>query len=263
MNGLTYIRIRCNVSQSFLAQKLGVTRQAINLWENRTTPPPAKRLKQLTEFFGIDEKYFGEISEEQQHEIDAIPAYRHEENGHTYYCYVEREGSVVFPGLSTLFAVPKELMPAQPIAVFPVGGGDLTSIDERYFLIRQEFRDVLNRIEELPALSRSSEPLGTSDKLVSTRRILSIFQPLDESVRKLVLDDGIKPAHRMLYYYLFFDIMAAIGTLMGTVENADLPQKDPMDMDGKPDAYGMHPSFIQKLAQVLSDELDTRKKMIP
>ncbi len=86
MNGLTYIRIRCNVSQSFLAQKLGVTRQAINLWENRTTPPPGKRLKQLTEFFGIDEKYFGEISEEQQHEIDAIPAYRHEENGHTYYC---------------------------------------------------------------------------------------------------------------------------------------------------------------------------------
>lgn len=80
----------------------GVTRQAINLWENRTTPPPAKRLKQLTEFFGIDEKYFGEISEEQQHEIDAIPAYRHEENGHTYYCYVEHEGSVVFPGLSTL-----------------------------------------------------------------------------------------------------------------------------------------------------------------
>jgi len=28
MKGLTYIRIRCNISQSFLAQKLGVTRQA-------------------------------------------------------------------------------------------------------------------------------------------------------------------------------------------------------------------------------------------
>lgn len=262
MNGLTYIRIRCNVSQSFLAQKLGVTRQAINLWENRTTPPPAKRLKQLKEFFGIDERYFGEISEELQREIDAMLAYCHEEEGHTYYCYVEHEESAVFPGLSTLFSMPKDLPPTQPIAVFPAGGSDLISIDEKYFLIRQEFRDVLNKIEELPELSRTPEPLGTANKLVATRRILTIFQPLEEGVRRLILDGGIRPAHRMLYYYLFFDIMAAIGTLMGTVENADLPQEEPLDMDGKPDAYGMHPSFIQKLTKMLSDELDTRKKMI-
>lgn len=35
MNGLSFIRLRCNLSQGQLAEKLGVTRQAIHLWENR------------------------------------------------------------------------------------------------------------------------------------------------------------------------------------------------------------------------------------
>ena len=40
MNGLSFIRRRCNLSQGQLAEKLGVTRQAINLWENRREPLP-------------------------------------------------------------------------------------------------------------------------------------------------------------------------------------------------------------------------------
>ena len=34
MNGLTYIRTRCNISQSELADILQVSKQAISMWEN-------------------------------------------------------------------------------------------------------------------------------------------------------------------------------------------------------------------------------------
>lgn len=53
MNGLSFIRRRCNLSQGQLAEKLGVTRQAINLWENRREPLPEARREQLSQFFGL------------------------------------------------------------------------------------------------------------------------------------------------------------------------------------------------------------------
>lgn len=34
MNGLKYIRTKCNYSQRALAEVMGVSRQAINMWEN-------------------------------------------------------------------------------------------------------------------------------------------------------------------------------------------------------------------------------------
>lgn len=63
MNGLSFIRRRCNLSQGQLAQMLGVTRQAINLWENRREPLPEARLRQLSDFFGLEPELFSEISE--------------------------------------------------------------------------------------------------------------------------------------------------------------------------------------------------------
>lgn len=40
MNGLSFIRRQCNLSQEQLAEKLDITRQTINLWENRREPLP-------------------------------------------------------------------------------------------------------------------------------------------------------------------------------------------------------------------------------
>lgn len=69
MNGLTYIRRQCNISIAELADILGVSRQAISSWENGRKELPDKRKTQLAEFFGIDEKYFGDISDEEKTEL--------------------------------------------------------------------------------------------------------------------------------------------------------------------------------------------------
>ena len=204
MNGLTYIRLRCNLSQTFLSQKLGVTRQAINLWESRTAPPPAKRLKQLTEFLGIDAKYFGEITEEQCREIDAIPAYRHEEDGRTYFCYVAHPEFCRDPDMKR-FLVPPDSDVSAP----------LISFDERYQIVRQEMRELLEAIDGLTETSR--HPMGTIERIAATNRTRHIFAPLVESVRGYVLDETISPAHRMIYYYLLLEVMTSIGLVFGTI----------------------------------------------
>ena len=50
MNGLKYIRTRCNISLSELAEIIGVTRQALNSWENGKKDIPEQRREQLASF---------------------------------------------------------------------------------------------------------------------------------------------------------------------------------------------------------------------
>lgn len=262
MNGLKYIRIRCNVSQSFLAQKLGVTRQAVNLWENRGFPP-AKRLKHLEEFFGIDKKYFGELTEEMIRDINATPVYQHDENGHSYYCFIRHAETSKPHGIPMLLAMPGEEYPKDGAIVLTCeeDGGPLITLDEKYQTVRQELKEMIAEIEALAEIAR--HPMGTHEKMVSANRILAIFSPLTDAVRKVILDDGISPAHRMFYYYMLMEAMTAISVAYGSMELADLPQEEPTDPDGNPWPYGMHPAFICKMAALLKEELAARKSTVP
>lgn len=51
MNGLKYIRTRCNLSLNDLAETIGVSRQALSAWENEKKDIPEQRKQQLSEFF--------------------------------------------------------------------------------------------------------------------------------------------------------------------------------------------------------------------
>ena len=85
MNGLEYIRIRCNISQAELADMLQVTKQAISMWENGKKEIPSRRKEELARFFGIDEAYFGEISESQKQALLRRAMFRHDVNGREAY----------------------------------------------------------------------------------------------------------------------------------------------------------------------------------
>lgn len=89
MNGLTYIRRQCNLSLSELADTLGVSRQAISSWENGRKSIPGKRKKQLAEFFGVDEKYFGDIGDEEKIELLKKAMYRWDGIGKEAFLYRE------------------------------------------------------------------------------------------------------------------------------------------------------------------------------
>ena len=46
-------RTRCKMPQEFVAQQLGVSRQAVSKWENGTADPSTANLLALTQLFGV------------------------------------------------------------------------------------------------------------------------------------------------------------------------------------------------------------------
>ncbi len=51
---LYHIRMRCNYSQSMTARIIGISRQALSMWENGEKTIPEKRKAELAALFGID-----------------------------------------------------------------------------------------------------------------------------------------------------------------------------------------------------------------
>lgn len=58
MIGLEYVRKQNGDTVEALALKLGITKSLISQWENGRKPIPSKRLIQLSELYGLPEKYF-------------------------------------------------------------------------------------------------------------------------------------------------------------------------------------------------------------
>lgn len=46
-------RIRCQMTQEFVAEHLGVSRQAVSKWENGTSDPSTSNLLTLAKLFGV------------------------------------------------------------------------------------------------------------------------------------------------------------------------------------------------------------------
>ena len=90
MNGLKFIRTRCNISLSELASVLSVSRQQISTWENGVKPISQNRLSQLSKYFGVDEKYFLNISEEDKEYIVSKALYRRQDNEKEVYCFIKQ-----------------------------------------------------------------------------------------------------------------------------------------------------------------------------
>lgn len=87
MNGLRWLRIRCNLSTSELADQLGVTRQAVCSWESGKKAIPEKRKNQMAAFFGIDRTYFDDIDEEKRNELIQKAMYFYQKDGKEIYLY--------------------------------------------------------------------------------------------------------------------------------------------------------------------------------
>ena len=57
-------RIRCRMTQEFVAERLGVSRQAVSKWETGTSDPSTSKLLALAKLFGISpEELLREVQE--------------------------------------------------------------------------------------------------------------------------------------------------------------------------------------------------------
>ena len=57
-------RLRCNMTQEFVAETVGVSRQAVSKWENGSSDPSTSNLLALAKLFGISaEELLKEVQE--------------------------------------------------------------------------------------------------------------------------------------------------------------------------------------------------------
>ncbi|MBQ8238388.1 MAG: helix-turn-helix transcriptional regulator [Oscillospiraceae bacterium] len=47
-------RLRCQMTQEFVAERLGISRQAVSKWENGTADPSTSNLLALAKLYGVD-----------------------------------------------------------------------------------------------------------------------------------------------------------------------------------------------------------------
>lgn len=88
MNGINYIREKSNLSKNALAERIGVTRQTVTLWEKGVRRPSPDHLQWLCEFYGLPEKWFGEIDSLEKNELDRKMMYAHDIGEKEFYTFI-------------------------------------------------------------------------------------------------------------------------------------------------------------------------------
>ena len=92
MNGIKYIREKSNFTRNALAERMGVTRQTVTLWERGARKPDKKHLKWLCDFYGVEEKWFGELSDADMEILKEMKMYRHFDGDKEYFSFIPENG---------------------------------------------------------------------------------------------------------------------------------------------------------------------------
>lgn len=211
MNGLAYIRIRCNLSQAFLARQLGVSRQAVNLWEQLGASLSEKRQAQLEEFFGISRKYFGDITPSEVQEIDEKPLYLQLNEGHEYYSFSSQSEYTRRPVSQTYFPSTNDHA-AQ------------CSLSERLARAKGEYGQILSEAQALPAKG------NIISQLAMTARISFLYGILTDILQEI--SDKRYSGWRCPMYQVLKDIVMATGIAYGCLDSAEIKPEVCVAPDG-------------------------------
>lgn len=234
MNGLKFIRTRCNYSQAALAEQLNVSRQAINMWESSKKSLSEKRKKELMLFFGLENSdWFCEIDNETVKKIQALPLYR-----------VVGEASEHFH-----FSPHNEPMKIH----FSADEEVIISLDDKCTLKRAELKKTLEAIQEY------SENRGVKNSYGRMHRINIIQRILIGIFDAIKCTDTKKPNKKMMYIYTLFAIIDAINISYGNISIEDLPESNRSKASS--DLYD-YTEFTKSLSKNISEHIDFYSKKI-
>lgn len=171
MNGLKLIREKSNISRNALAERMGVTRQTIILWEKGTRRPNAKHLEWLSTFYGISEKWFGELTEAEVAELSEKRLYAHWDGDKEYYTFSPenendaKEPSFLFGSMESMaeekyadsIKAKKELL--KRVDDYLTLNGDTYSFDKAFYSKAR-----MHEVEEYLLLMDSVQKIGTEGR---------------------------------------------------------------------------------------------------
>ncbi len=203
MNGLKYIRTRCNFSLNELANILGVSRQILSAWETNKKHIPEKRLKQLSEYFGVDPKYFIEISDVEKQELLEKGMFRYYENGKQTYRYKPQDGIKSLDETRVFFL-----------------GDETETLDEKYIAAKKKKQAVLDKAEEI---IRYYDKGGSVESLiVNINRGCGIYGGINSLLDEMPNKDLIL---RMTYFNSINNIILALLLAHGFMNKTEIHEK--------------------------------------
>ncbi len=213
MNGLRLIRTICNFSQAALADKLGVSRQAINMWENARRSIPGERKQQLCDFFGIqDASWLDEISEETRNLICQQPMFYSDDGVSEHFFFARKASSRKEPiGM---------LLQSEPI-----------TMNEKCILKREELQDMINDILAYAADVR----IPNSHAMISRiNTILTAFNGLLDALKTV---KGKRPELKVPYFNTVYAVIDALNIAFGNIAPEDLSSRCEEDLFEKDNSY--------------------------
>ena len=227
MNGLRYIRTRCNLSISELADALDVTRQYISAWENGRKPIPKNRLKQLSEYFGISAHYFGEITMAQQNEINKMPLSRTDiENKTTFSFKVDLSNE-----RGTLYLPESEV-----------------SFDQMMSAANRRKRDVLDTIKEQIEAAEGEKLI--EKKIPAMYRSCHMYEYATKIQRYIA---SREPAYRTAARFEMYNIMNAVSHALGLKDDATIYD---LKAGLSPGISHTDPAFVKKLTEEITEHIE-------
>jgi transcriptional regulator with XRE-family HTH domain len=204
MNGLRYIRTRCNLSLNELADYIGVTRQALSSWENGKKDIPEQRLEQLANFFGIDKAYLGEISEEEKKYLLEKAMFSYYDKGKETYRYKLPEGLTDLKGVKICFP----------------GDTDI-SLDEEYILTQKMKQETLDKVDNI--IRWTDDAGGIKSQIACINRGCEVYNMINELMETM---RGIKPILKMPFYYEMVGVWQAMQLAYGIIDQDQIPFSD-------------------------------------
>lgn len=240
MNGLKYIRTKCNYSQRALAEVMGVSRQAINMWENSKKLPSKERKEDLCNIFGIDNSdYFGELTVEQHRKLKELPIYRIHSGGQS-----ER---------FTFKPIKPDNVRYRAKRLLPNNDEEL-SLDEKCALKRLELKTLLDDISNYAV---EKDVKNSFDNLSALNRTLHIFgQTLDIAKEAR----GKHPEYVMVYFYTILAVLDAMSISFGNVDESDVMNQDFIEELKK---WYDYREFAVELSKMITNHLDCACNNIP
>jgi len=233
MNGLKYIRTKCNYSQRALADILGVSRQAVNMWENSKKIPSQERKEDFCRLFGIDNPaFFGELTPELYENLKALPTYKIPSDGNSEKFSFKRCEDPDWKSC-TQYRHDKD--------------EEQLSLDDKCALKRLEFKKLLDDISDFAIQDEVKNSYNNLSAINRTTRIFSNTLDLSKEARLKF------PEFVMVYYHTFFAILDAMNISFGLAEKNDIMSQE---VDPLLQKFYDYRDFTIELSDLITKHLD-------
>lgn len=235
MNGLKLIRTICNYSQAALAEKLGVTRQAVNMWEHSRKPIPENRRSEICRFFGVEmEEWLGEIDEKTADEIRKSRVFREVGDSSEHYKFSPTEDMAGKIGIR--FECEDDI-----------------SLDERCELYRIKFKELLADIQNYA----EEQKRGMKNSMFRISRMNTASRIFGDIFAAVKSCSAKNPAMIMPHIYSIFAAIDGINIAFGNFSEEEyLNSADP---SGK--AYDTR-ELTLRISKLIAGYLDSAEKEI-